>query len=580
VATTTDGAGTRPAVPSKTVSSAVAPPETGSSGWFLRIGPSAAVLAIVLFSLAQLTDPAGYLSTDVGGKTATIEVIVEDGPRAPDLGYWAETLDPEGRLYPMWSTARVNGSWVNVTTLPMLYFAAPLWKLGGARAAVLVPVLGTVLAAAAAAAIARRLEGTRRQQATAFWLVGLASPATIYALDFWEHSLGLGLVLWGIVAVLDSTSRARVAPWVPVAAGLAFSTAAALRQEALVYGFLAGVVLVAHLFMTGRPLTALLRGAGMLIGTAAGLAANAAFEWWVFGTTLRAGRGGGTAAAAGTDLVVRAQEALITGVGPLSGTNASALLLAAVLLGLLLAIGVGADRPLVEQRVIWAGLAAVALLVVLDLIVDGMRFIPGLAATTPLAVLGVVRGGGTGPRRAVTAVSLMALPVVWLTQFAGGATAQWGGRYTLPSAMMLLVVAVVSYDTGRARSTMRAVAIAGLVITMVGVGWTVRRTHGFADASRALADRPEEALVFRDPFLAREPGPLGLDEQWLAAPTPELLREASEVLVGAGIEQVGYVDFDIGRAVPDLPGYVFVGESTIPLVNDLRLRVVSLEREG
>ncbi len=577
--TTTDGAGAQPAA-SVGATSGVPVPSGSTPAWYLRIGPSVVVMAVVLFLVAQLADPDGYLSTDVGGKTATIEVIVENGPRAPDLGYWAESLDPDGRLYPMWSTARIDGAWVNVTTLPMLYLAAPLWKLGGARMAVLIPVLGTVLAAAGAAAIARRLDGRRHQRAAAFWLVGLASPATVYALDFWEHSLGLGLVLWGMVAVVDSSSRFRVAPWLPIAAGLAFSTAAALRQEALVYGFLAGVVLVGRLVSWGRPLTAIIRGSAMLAGTAAGLLANAAFEWWVFGTTLRAGRGGGTAAAAGTDLVVRAQEAVITGIGPLSGTNASALLLAGVLLGLLLAIGHNADRPFLDQRVIWAGLGAVALLVVLDLIIDGMRFIPGLAATTPLAVLGIVRGGRTGPRRIVTAVSVLALPLVWLTQFAGGATAQWGGRYTLPSAVMLMVVAIVSYDRGRARETLRILAVAGFVITMIGVGWTVVRTRGFADASRALADRPEEALVFRDPFLAREPGPLGLDEQWLAAPTPELLREASEVLAGAGIEEVGYVDFDIGRAVPDLPGYVVVGESTIPLVNDLRLRVVSLEREG
>jgi hypothetical protein len=555
-----------------------AAPDAAPARWFARTTSSALLLAIALFLLAQLTDPGGYLSTDVGGKTATIEVIVGDGPRAPDLGYWAEEHDPDGSLYPMWSTANVEGAWVNVTTLPMLYAAAPLWQLGGPRLAILIPVLGTVLAAAGAAALARRLDADRHRQAMAFWLVGLASPATVYALDFWEHSLGLGLIVWGVVAVLDASTPDRVSLWMPFVAGLAFSAAASMRQEALVYGFIAGLALVTRLVLRSRPLTALIRGGAMVLGTLAGLAANAAFEWWVFGTTLRAGRGGGTAASAGADLGVRLKEAIVTGVAPMAGTNSSALLLAAVLLGLLVALGLRAEHRAEDQRVIWVGLAAIGLLVVLDLVIDGLRFVPGLIATTPLAALGIVRGGQPGPRRIVTTTALAALPVVWLTQFAGGASAQWGGRYTLPSGVMLLVVAVVAYDEGRARRTMRTIAACGLAITMIGVTWTVVRTHGLADAGRQLADRPEEALVFHDPFLAREPGPLALDEQWLVASTPEMLAEASDVLLAAGIERVGYVEYDLDRETPFLPGYEPVGESTIALVNDLRLRVVSLER--
>ncbi|MEZ5244084.1 MAG: hypothetical protein R2707_03235 [Acidimicrobiales bacterium] len=546
--------------------------------WWQRTLPSILALTIVLFLLAQLTDPAGYLSTDVGGKTATIEVIIEDGPRAPDLGYWAEEFDEDGSLYPMWSTGKVGDSWVNVTTLPMLYVAVPLWKLGGPRLAVLIPVLGTVLAAAGAAALAARIGGDRRQRSMAFWLVGLASPATIYALDFWEHSLGLALITWGMVLALDAGSDQRIRWWVPLAAGLAFSGAASMRQEALIYGVVAGVVLVGRLTVGAKPLTAVLRGGAMIIGTGLGLAANAAFEWWVFDTTLRAGRGGSTAAAAGTDLMVRLEEAVVTGVAPMAGTNGSALLVAGLLFALLVALGVKADAPATEQRMIWAGLAAVAALTVLDLLIDGLRFVPGMAATTPLAVFGLARGLRRGPARAVTAMALAALPVVWMTQFAGGASAQWGGRYILPSGLLLLVVAVVTYDTGRAHETMRKVAVAGLAITIVGLAWAIVRTHGVADAGRVLADRPEDALLFHDPFLAREPGPLGLDERWLAAPTAALVAEAGEVLAAAGVERVGYVDYDIGREVPDIPGYVPVGESTIGLVNDLRLRIVTFER--
>ena len=65
-------------------------------------------------------------------------------------------------------------------------------------------MLGAVLCAFAARALARRLGGGDGW--AAFWIIGLASPVAIYALDFWEHTLGLALMLWGVVL---SARRAR-----------------------------------------------------------------------------------------------------------------------------------------------------------------------------------------------------------------------------------------------------------------------------------------------------------------------------------------------------------------------------------
>ena len=69
---------------------------------------------------------------------------------------------------------------------------------------------------------------------TVFWVLGLASPVAIYALDFWEHSVGLALMLWGVVVVLDvinTRAGRRGARW----PALLFGAAATMRQEALVY---------------------------------------------------------------------------------------------------------------------------------------------------------------------------------------------------------------------------------------------------------------------------------------------------------------------------------------------------------
>ena len=545
--------------------------------WFLRRRPAALVLTVALFVLAQLMDPGGYLSTDVGGKTATIEVIVADGPLNPDLGYWAEAYDPDGSLYPMWSTAKVGDAWVNATTLPMLYAAAPLWAIGGPRLAILIPVLGSVAAALAAWSLARRIGASHGAAGTAFWVIGLGSPATVYALDFWEHSLGLALIAWAVVGALDADTAGpiglRAAGW----SGLAISVAASMRQEALVYGFVIGLVIGVRWLLRRDVLRAVLHGTALAVGTGVGIAANALLERAVFGEAIRAARGSGTASAAGTDLTVRVEEAIITGISPMAGTGVEALGLALLLGGLLVALGLMADRDWGDQRVIVIGLGAIALLTALDFLIDGMRFVPGMLATTPLAGIALARGWQAGAIRAVTIIAVGALPIVFMTQFAGGASAQWGGRYILTTGLLLSVVAVVRFDAGRARRTMHAVATAGAVVTLVGVAWAAQRTHAFADVGRALVERPEPALVFHDPFLAREPGPLALDRPWLAAPTEELRAEAATVLDAAAIAEFAYVDYDLGRPVPEIPGFEMVDEAFLPLVNDLQVRVTTFQ---
>ena len=46
----------------------------------------------------------------------------------------------------MYNTARYGDKWLSVTTLPMLYAGYPLYVAGGYRLALLLPMLGSVLA--------------------------------------------------------------------------------------------------------------------------------------------------------------------------------------------------------------------------------------------------------------------------------------------------------------------------------------------------------------------------------------------------------------------------------------------------
>src|SRR5436305_7683418 len=105
------------------------------------------LLLVVYIGLSFLNDPHGSLGTDTGGKVATLRSMTVNARHGhvldPDVGYWAARWDPKGTLHPLWYTYRLGRKWVNVTTLPMLDVAYPLWRLGGYRAALLVPMLGS-----------------------------------------------------------------------------------------------------------------------------------------------------------------------------------------------------------------------------------------------------------------------------------------------------------------------------------------------------------------------------------------------------------------------------------------------------
>ena len=169
----------------------------------------------VYVALSFAMSPGGYLGTDTGAKVATLDVMEQRGTARPGLGYWAEDLDPDGTLHPIYGSVNVDGDWVHVTTLPMLELGRPLWNLGGYRLALLLPMAGAVGAAFASRSLARRSAGEAPGW-WAFWVVGLASPMAIYALDFWEHAPGwpASWARWRCSAGLVDGARYLPEPWV------------------------------------------------------------------------------------------------------------------------------------------------------------------------------------------------------------------------------------------------------------------------------------------------------------------------------------------------------------------------------
>lgn len=549
------------------------------------------VLALSLLSfyaaVSLFVRPGGYLSTDTGGKTASVAAMVAADSWNPDVGYWFADQDPQGRFHPFANTLETaDGQWLNTTSLTMVMAARPVWAagerlgLGGERAVLLFPFVGAIGAALAAGALERRIRALAgfSDPGSGFRsivVVGVATPVAVYALDFWEHSLGLAGVLTGCVLTLEAigpigplSALADSGPWRAVSgrqqvlaafgAGLAFGFAGTMRQEALVYGLVAGIVLGATLVRRRSMTAGGLRGLAMLVGFVSMMGAHTVLEIAVTGGSLRGARAVGTAGGAGAGVMERLHTGLITLVFPFNDEHPLSYVLGLGLLAALLWWSAnrlsGADNMLPTSL-----LRAVALCVGVVWLLFGLRFVPGLVPTTPLAALGAV---AIVQRRQLLIGSLGLVPVflVLAVQFTEGAYAQWGGRYLLATGA-ILAVAAVALAADEHPKVVLVLAAAGLLATTYGVVWRVHRSDlAMNDWDTLLqASSDEMVVVFLDGHHAREAGPLMLDRRWLSAPDIEALPELVEALAAAGEPSFLLVSpdafgFDPEASVPDWAG--------------------------
>ncbi len=277
---------------------------------------SSLMLIVALFALSFVLDADGSLGTDTGGKVATIDAMTTRGDWNPSLGYWAEDSDPEGLAHPFFSTRRTANGWINVTSLPMILITRSLAVPLGSAALLVFPILGSVLTCLAAGQLGRRFGAA--SWSIGFWIAASCSPIWAYGLDFWEHSMGLALMLWGSVGLLSGLSApGRSLQWMGFA-GLCFGVAASMRQEALVFGFVAGLICL----FAGKGATLLmrlLRSSVMAIAALIPLLLNHTLEAAVYGDSLRTGRAVGVVSAASTTgFVQRVQEGVLITARPLA----------------------------------------------------------------------------------------------------------------------------------------------------------------------------------------------------------------------------------------------------------------------
>lgn len=518
---------------------------------------SAALLLVVYICLSFVADPNGGITSDTTPKAATLEAMESGSMWSPDVGYWAAAEDPDGVLHPLWDTNRFGDDWVNVTTLPMLLAASPLWDVGGHRLALLLPMLGGVACALAARALARRLGSVSPD--TAFWVVGLASPVVVYALDLWEHAPGLALMLWGIVALLDASRERRLVP--AVLAGVAFGIAFSMRTEAIVYGFVATLVLLVYPAVRRVAWRdAFTSGACVLAGLIAAFLANDFLERVVLGDPLRADRTANTAGGTATDLGDRLHAAAITTIAPGSSGGTSTFVWGALVAGLISVAAFGLQRGW-HRRVVHE-LLAIATVFALIRLVAGVAWVSGFMVAFPLAAVGIAVGWKDPRARALSAVAVLTLPVIWLTQYTGAPGAQWGGRYLLTSSILLGVVGLVVISSLDQVFTRVMIGLC-VALTALGVLTVQVRTHDSAQTGELLAAADEDIVISRTAMLFRIAAGSYTDTRpWLTADDDEKLAEALRIADARGAETLLIVTYRPEDAAPELPGWKVVESGT------------------
>lgn len=533
---------------------------------------AACALLLVYIALSLLMSPKGYLGTDTGAKVATLEVMDQRGTASPDVGYWAERWDPDGEVHPLYQTRHLtDGNWVAVTTLPMLEVARPLYGLGGYRATLLLPMLGALGCAFAARALARRLGAEPMGQAsrkygdvsgppaaprladprissrarsdgwTAFWMVGLGSPILLYALDFWEHSIGVAFVLVAVVVLLDAVDG-RPGWWRALVAGALFGAAASLRTEAIVYALVAvGACCVALLARHRRLVQPVIIGVGAVAGFATVWGLNRALEVTAGGVS-RTDRATGAAQHAADQTGDRINQGLVTLLG-MKGDAVSSWCLGIGVVAVLL-LAVRADRR-GDQTLTKVCFALAGLVYLLTSFTD-LSFIPGLVPAFPIA-FGAVLVRHRDTRAIVLGVALGALPLVWAFQYVGGGGPQWGGRYTLTSSVLLGTLALVTLGTAHPAIRQGLIGLS-IGVTLLGVVWVGVRTRSVDALFDDLRNVDADVLIMRDAFLLREGGPVVLDEHWLTAAGEDQFTTATEVAEASGAHTVAVVE--LGAAAP------------------------------
>jgi hypothetical protein len=240
------------------------------------------VFLAVFFAGVQwfVLPPTGWVTGDQGSKYLQTRAFAVNGPLDPGIEVLSRDIDPDYRYQePKMKNRRGRLVSEFLWLLPLI--TAPFYRAFGMRGLYVVPALAVIVTALAAAALGRRLAGTRH--AWLAWIAVCATPVIVYGLEFWEHAPAVACVMVaGVLAFPERTDRRRetlrlLGAGAAIAVGVLFreEVAAALpafivaralvipdhRFKALIIGGLWGAAGALLVFVAAVPINLLIYGA-------------------------------------------------------------------------------------------------------------------------------------------------------------------------------------------------------------------------------------------------------------------------------------------------------------------------------
>jgi hypothetical protein len=536
-------------------------------------------LLLLYIAVIALGDHRAYSGSDAGGKAASVRVMADRGTSDPDIGYWASRIDPDGLHHGLVNTTHRGDTYVQSTSIPFTIVESWLWDLGGSAAALALPVVGGLLAAYAAHRLARGLGASGHGAVTALLAVGLLGPVAFYTGDLWEHAPAVGVALLATALVVDARGW-----WSAAVAGLAIGSAVVLRAEVAIHA----VALAAMILAVGECRRWWLARWRWLVAGACGavlpVIGNHVLEQAVMSTDLRSDRAGALVQGAGTSLGLRVSGAFVQATGLFADDGGGGVVMAVVVAFVLLVLaGVGTGRLRMPPPAV-RFLVVLGLALYLGRFAQGLGFIPGMLAASPLAAVGVVAGLGRGIapwRRALVGAALLELVLVFVLQWPGNLVAQWGSRYLLvPGAVLAVVGAVALWEHGTATWFRNGVLGLATVVAAFGLVWHVQRTNQVAKAfDRIDAVSAGTVLASTDANFLREGGSwYRYGDRWLSVDDQDQLLRRGGYADRLDVDRVALLeplDPSVAPAEPDPDRFQVVSDEVIPLTGgDVRLLVL------
>jgi hypothetical protein len=192
-----------------------------------------AIVAIQTMLFIQSASIRGFATGDGGVKLWQVQAILHSGNLDAPLNYPGAIYDHDHLYSPyvspwaFWQNDQVFTEY----TSPFIWISVPLFAWFGQAGLLLLPWLCSALIVIVSAWLAWRVRpASRRSAALVPIIVGLASPISIYGLEFWEHTPGTILAVFAIAAIVKSIDARRQSIWL-ILSGASIGLGLTMRAE-------------------------------------------------------------------------------------------------------------------------------------------------------------------------------------------------------------------------------------------------------------------------------------------------------------------------------------------------------------